>query len=289
MGDQADKQKSTRHEEEDERDDDYVMAEYEDRFHDIDAKLDALRSSFQTSSSPTTEGATVIVEDDEDDDHSSTLDGSLSSMQVGQLQVSLAEQSATEMQRIVQTLQAQQQVQRTDDDDQPKEAINTASSTIKLNEGIATTVTTTKGSPSWILLVVAVLLPTLIATVSAYQLWWTASLSTTTLGNQRGIVVQQQQPAPAVHYQQTFTRQVCRMINGQRYCESDSESQATTTMATNAAAAANTGQQREIRYQRQQCQYVNGESYCESYQESRSTTGGSSGYHPDERHQAIKH
>lgn len=267
---------------------DYVMAEYEDRFQDIDNKLDALRNSFLSDDDNDKDdarhvGATIIVDDDDDDN--STMDGSLS-LQVGKLQASLAEQSATEMERIVKSLQAQQGNGTNDGDDTTTTATATkqGGDTVKSKEATTSTASTTSKNrsgltiPRWV--VMLLIIPTLASAILAYKLFWT------TAGDASITSFQVQEPV--VHFQQTYTRQVCRYINGQRYCESDQESQSSSSNCggSKSDTTSQQAQQQQVRYQRQQCRYVNGESYCESYEESRSASGNGGGQQQQQQ-QAI--
>ena len=235
--------------------DDDIMAEYEETFRVIDSNLDAIRSSFQTEDEPpnkshTPVGATILVDKeqhplDEDNDDNSTLDGSLS-LHVGKLQAALAQQSAQEMERIVQTLQSQQR--------------ETETQATKEKDSVSTSSSSSSNIPRWMVLLV--LVPTLLCALLWFKLLSSASSPVGIVSSSATAVEQ-----PSRRVQQTFTRQICRTINGQQYCESEHESHRVDEATTGGRQA-----QRQVHYQRQQCQYVNGESYCESYQESRSAT-----------------
>lgn len=248
---------------------DFVMAEYEDRFQQLDSKLEAMRASFHDEANKNNtkvdsnhEGTTVVVEDEDDD--TSTLDEPLSE-HLGKLQASLAEHDAMEMERIVQAIQRQQNDNHEDD---------TASRTInKSTAPVAATANDTVPSstaiPRWMLLLI--LIPTLLSAGLAYQLWFSTKPSFISDDSVEAVASADPETPPAARVQQqVYTRQVCRTVNGHRYCESEQESASVVNSHQGQGGGGRGGQQQQVYYQRQQCQYVNGESYCESYEEETS-------------------
>eukprot|EP00977_Amphora_coffeiformis_P010942 scaffold2590_cov160-Amphora_coffeaeformis.AAC.13 len=209
--------------------------------------------------------------DDDDDDESLSL-------HVGKLQASLAEESATEMQRIVQEALQNKQKQDLDDENNVAknlhdvlEASHTTPPATKENSPSSSphSAKATTSTPRWTLLLV--LVPTLLSALLAYQLWFSAPSSSADSAATIG-APQDDSPTTRAHQQTTYTRQVCRTLpDGRQYCESDQESSARVVGHPHTGA----GQQEQVYYQRQQCQYINGESYCESYEASQSASGAS--------------
>ena len=253
-------------------DQDYVMAEYEDRFQEIDSKLDAMRASFHDDKTNNHDhiGATIVVECDDDDDDNNTMDDDESlSLHVSKLQASLAEKSATEMERIVQEALQKQHLDKDDTHETSHSTIDPTNATVSTTKQNDLSSQHTTKAPRWMLLLV--LVPTVLSALLAYQLWFSApSPDSLTV-----VVVPQE--VPVMRSQQTYTRQVCRTMNdGRRYCESEQES---ASVVGSSGQQTGAGQQhQQVYYQRQQCRYVNGESYCESYEESQQqSTSGESG------------
>ena len=242
------------------------MTEYENRFRDIDSKLDAIRSSFgaEEQQQQPIVGSTVVIENDDDnDDDNSTLDGSLS-LNVGKLQATLAEKSAMEMKQIIETLQQQKDggnmVDRNANDNESESATkNMTRATTAATDNVPTA---SQKYSTWTVLLIGV--PTLLCIVLAWTLLsGSSTISTTSVSSS----VMSTPEEPTIRFQQSYTRQICRTVNGQQYCESDQESQTSSSSGSRNPAA----QQRQtVSYQRQQCQYINGESYCESYEETQS-------------------
>jgi hypothetical protein len=271
---------------------------YENQFKEIDSELDALRFSLhedevvdndrrppkQVGGSGTTVILDEITEDADtaeeyDDDDLSTLDESLS-LHVGKLQAALAQQSAQEMERIVQTLREQQQQQQHPQDGEGNGSKHdeTSQLTMEIHNKEENLPSSGSSIPRW--MVFLVLMLTLLCVALAWQMWSSSFYSSSP-------VVVMYTPAETmttVHVQQTYTRQICRTNprTGQQVCESDQTSQHQASSSGSAAAATSSGSdsvERQIYYhQRQeQCQYVNGQSYCESYEESRLAPTTSSG------------
>ena len=222
-----------------------LLAEYEDRFQHIDSTLEDLRSSFVEVSRED-----CFAMDDDDDNDASILEeedddkiGASASMST--LKATLAEQSAAEMEKIVQTLKDQQK--------EGSEEATTASSEGEAAKGEEPQNASGRPSPSshpkgW--MTAFLLIPVIFAILWAWNLQ-----STSRAGAGADIVLQQQ---PSIQYRsRKVSRTRCRYVNGQQYCESDEQAQSISS-------------QGDQHYKRQQCQYINGESYCESESESES-------------------
>ena len=231
-----------------------LLAEYEDRFQHIDSTLEDLRSSFVEVSR---EDCLAMGNDDDDDDNDASIleednakTGTSASMST--LKATLAEQSAAEMEKIVQTLKEQQKA--------GSEETATSSSegwvaTREDSQTISNTPSPSSQPKGW--MSAFLLIPVVLAVIWAWKLQPASSPGTAaeiTLQQQQQ--QQQQQQPPNIQYRnRKVSRTRCRYVNGQQYCESDEQAQSTSS-------------QGDQHYERQQCQYINGESYCESESES---------------------
>jgi len=223
------------------------------------------------------DNTTINDDDDDDDDDDESL-----SLHVGKLQASLAEESATEMERIVQETPHDKLKQDLDGDDARQilsSIFNPTNTTAHTKEQstppscsphsvattTTTTTTTTKTIHRWVFRLV--LISMLLSALLVYQ--WLYSRSDT-----KTVIMSRKGGSPTMHeHQTTYTRQVCRTLHdGRRYCESEQES-SDDVVGSSHHYTGSDQQQHQVYYQRQQCQYSNGESYCESYEELQSVSG----------------
>ena len=254
------------------------LAEYESRFDEIDSKLDALRSSLNTKE----EGGDN--NDDEEEEKEATVDTVSYTLNIAAMQASLAEESAKEMEEIVQGLKEEEE-QGQHHNVHEEEKVETKNPETRTDQP-TTTAPFPAASPAsnrskqFLLFV---LVPALLA--MAGVAWKFGSLQqqlTVTVSLQR-------QPSTTIQYQESRKRQICRTnIYGEPICESEQEQQSRSYDAT---AAATTHQNNNVnantlvrnhhnpqtattnyKYARQTCRYVNGQSYCETYEQSQTAT-----------------
>ena len=233
-----------------------TLAEFEDRFNEIDSKLDDSRSTFGTDAD-----VHLVEEDEDDEDEVVTTTEEANTFS---LKASLAEQAATEMEAVVNNLKNESAEPR-----QEPLLQNQASDRIPTNAEKATSTsapTLSSSNSRWI--VFAILLPTILSVFLGWKLSITSNEQRTGL-----LVNSPNEDVPTYEYQKKFKRTQCRYINGRQYCESDEQ----TELSSSGGASQHNPQRRASYYQRQRCSYVNGESYCESYEQEASSVGSNGG------------
>jgi len=256
--------------------DDIMLAEYESRFDEIDSTLEELRSSILQDDTKEKE--------ENDDDDEATVDTVSYTLNIATMQASLAEESAKEMQEIVQGLKEEKQGQQHKHEENVKTKHPERRTDQPTTSPAATTrqlsSSTRSGTQKTLFFVIV---PIVLAVGFA---WKFASLQQQpTTGREVTTSLQRQPSTTTVHYQESRKRQICRTnIYGQKTCESEEEEQSRSTSHdeanTNNLVRNNNQHQHpqtqgattNYKYARQTCRYVNGQSYCETYEQSQSAS-----------------
>lgn len=224
---------------------DFLGAELQDRFNEIDSEIDAIRSS--------------ILDDDDGDDSGQSENKDV--VKYSSDHAALAEDAAAEMERVVQSLREEQEqpedygeanessphAQDTTNRQPPSPESSFQPSSHLENEK---TIKSFHLKASVTILIAAILVGMKLNSAStAVEDTSLPEATTPTKGGK-------------IHQRRKVER--CRTVNGERYCESQEESTTTTSEDD-----WNGNPKRRATFQK--CRYVNGESYCESFEQSVSS------------------